>query len=73
MWLLKLAVALTALCLVCGDTKTDKPAEQRVSRSKRRGGDTLKGPNVCGSRHQTYCCPGWKTLTGGNQCIVRKC
>ncbi|KAL7823602.1 hypothetical protein AOLI_G00330530 [Acnodon oligacanthus] len=44
MWLLKLAVALTALCLVCGDTKTDKPAEQRVSRSKRRGGDTLKGP-----------------------------
>uniref|UniRef100_A0AAR2LSK7 Fibrillin 1 n=1 Tax=Pygocentrus nattereri TaxID=42514 RepID=A0AAR2LSK7_PYGNA len=30
-------------------------------------------PNVCGSRHQTYCCPGWKTLTGGNQCIVPIC
>lgn len=46
MWLLKFAVGLTAaLCVVCGETKTDKPAEQRVSRSKRRGGgqDALKG------------------------------
>ncbi|XP_049339341.1 fibrillin-1 isoform X2 [Astyanax mexicanus] len=75
MWLLKLAVGLGVLYIACGDTKTDKPAEQRVSRSKRRGGgqDILKGPNVCGSRHQTYCCPGWKTLTGGNQCIVPIC
>ncbi|KTF82614.1 hypothetical protein cypCar_00043354, partial [Cyprinus carpio] len=30
-------------------------------------------PNVCGSRHHAYCCPGWKTLTGGNQCIVPIC
>ncbi|KTF90602.1 hypothetical protein cypCar_00035549 [Cyprinus carpio] len=28
------------------------------------------GPNVCGSRFHSYCCPGWKTLPGGNQCIV---
>ncbi|KAI9520507.1 hypothetical protein NQZ68_017208 [Dissostichus eleginoides] len=28
-------------------------------------------PNVCGSRFHSYCCPGWKTLPGGNQCIVR--
>ncbi|KAK2522105.1 hypothetical protein Q9233_010663 [Columba guinea] len=28
-------------------------------------------PNVCGSRYNAYCCPGWKTLPGGNQCIVR--
>uniref|UniRef100_H2LL33 Fibrillin 2b n=1 Tax=Oryzias latipes TaxID=8090 RepID=H2LL33_ORYLA len=27
-------------------------------------------PNVCGSRFNSYCCPGWKTLAGGNQCIV---
>lgn len=27
---------------------------------------------MCGSRNNAYCCPGWKTLTGGNQCIVRK-
>uniref|UniRef100_A0A670KEG4 Fibrillin 3 n=1 Tax=Podarcis muralis TaxID=64176 RepID=A0A670KEG4_PODMU len=27
-------------------------------------------PNVCGSRFHSYCCPGWKTLPGGNQCIV---
>uniref|UniRef100_A0A3P9NTP2 Fibrillin-1 n=1 Tax=Poecilia reticulata TaxID=8081 RepID=A0A3P9NTP2_POERE len=30
-------------------------------------------PNVCGSRNSAYCCPGWKTLTGGNQCIVPIC
>lgn len=29
-------------------------------------------PNVCGSRFHSYCCPGWKTLPGGNQCIVRE-
>lgn len=27
---------------------------------------------MCGSRFHSYCCPGWKTLSGGNQCIVRK-
>ncbi|KAF4803815.1 hypothetical protein TURU_012982 [Turdus rufiventris] len=30
-------------------------------------------PNVCGSRFRSYCCPGWKTLPGGNQCIVPIC
>ncbi|RMB94377.1 hypothetical protein DUI87_29187 [Hirundo rustica rustica] len=49
--------------------------ESRSSRAKRRGHggghDALKGPNVCGSRYNAYCCPGWKTLPGGNQCIVR--
>uniref|UniRef100_F6ZCP2 Fibrillin 1 n=1 Tax=Ornithorhynchus anatinus TaxID=9258 RepID=F6ZCP2_ORNAN len=30
-------------------------------------------PNVCGSRFNAYCCPGWKTLPGGNQCIVPIC
>ncbi|XP_067329714.1 fibrillin-2 isoform X2 [Anolis sagrei] len=43
------------------------------SRVRRRGHDTLRGPNVCGSRFHSYCCPGWKTLPGGNQCIVPIC
>uniref|UniRef100_A0AAY4E607 Fibrillin 2b n=1 Tax=Denticeps clupeoides TaxID=299321 RepID=A0AAY4E607_9TELE len=30
-------------------------------------------PNVCGSRFHSYCCPGWKTLPAGNQCIVPIC
>uniref|UniRef100_A0A663MRY9 Uncharacterized protein n=1 Tax=Athene cunicularia TaxID=194338 RepID=A0A663MRY9_ATHCN len=33
----------------------------------------IAGPNVCGSRFHSYCCPGWKTLPGGNQCIVPIC
>ncbi|XP_043916738.1 fibrillin-2 [Protopterus annectens] len=44
------------------------------NRPRRKGQqDVLRGPNVCGSRFQTYCCPGWKTLPGGNQCIVPIC
>ncbi|KYO20614.1 hypothetical protein Y1Q_0012514 [Alligator mississippiensis] len=43
-----------------------------AARVRRRGQqDVLRGPNVCGSRFHSYCCPGWKTLPGGNQCIVR--
>lgn len=30
-------------------------------------------PNVCGSRFHAYCCPGWRTLPGGHQCVVREC
>uniref|UniRef100_A0A4W3HSE0 Fibrillin-2 n=1 Tax=Callorhinchus milii TaxID=7868 RepID=A0A4W3HSE0_CALMI len=45
-----------------------------TNRVRRRGQhDTLRGPNVCGSRFHSYCCPGWKTLPGGNQCIVPIC
>ncbi|KAM9367882.1 fibrillin-2 [Phaethornis superciliosus] len=45
-----------------------------AARVRRRGQqDVLRGPNVCGSRFHSYCCPGWKTLPGGNQCIVPIC
>ncbi|NWU86044.1 FBN2 protein, partial [Onychorhynchus coronatus] len=45
-----------------------------AGRVRRRGQqDALRGPNVCGSRFHLYCCPGWKTLPGGNQCIVPIC
>ncbi|KAM4878543.1 LOW QUALITY PROTEIN: fibrillin-2 [Sylvia borin] len=41
---------------------------------RRRGQqDPLRGPNVCGSRFCSFCCSGWKTLPGGNQCIVPIC
>ncbi|XP_021100835.1 fibrillin-3 isoform X3 [Heterocephalus glaber] len=44
---------------------------------RRRGGPgilgVLHGPNVCGSRFHAYCCPGWRTLPGGNQCVVPVC
>ncbi|TFK13166.1 aminopeptidase Q [Platysternon megacephalum] len=63
-----------------GNLEADNVKETRASRAKRRGQgggggghDALKGPNVCGSRYNAYCCPGWKTLPGGNQCIVPIC
>ncbi|KAM9409241.1 fibrillin-1 isoform 1-T1 [Pholidichthys leucotaenia] len=87
--LLQLALALVALLSLCAelrdaaevvsvDIEETEPvtnqADTRASRAKRRGGsDVLRGPNVCGSRSNAYCCPGWKTLTGGNQCIVPIC
>ncbi|XP_048832997.1 fibrillin-2b isoform X7 [Brienomyrus brachyistius] len=50
------------------------PTEEReAQRVRRRGPESLRGPNVCGSRFHSYCCPGWKTLPGGNQCIVPIC
>ncbi|XP_069078600.1 fibrillin-1 [Pleurodeles waltl] len=66
------------------DPEADGVKETRANRAKRRGGtggagaggaghDVLKGPNVCGTRYSAYCCPGWKTLPGGNQCIVPIC
>ncbi|XP_061331610.1 fibrillin-2 [Pezoporus flaviventris] len=49
-------------------------AGSAAGRVRRRGQqDVLRGPNVCGSRFRSYCCPGWKTLPGGNQCIVPIC
>ncbi|CAM9897004.1 unnamed protein product [Lampetra planeri] len=60
-----------------GDFQAERfaPAEEGpVARAPRRGRhDALRGPNVCGSRFHSYCCPGWKTLPGGNQCIVPIC
>ncbi|XP_035666438.1 fibrillin-2-like isoform X3 [Branchiostoma floridae] len=49
--------------------------ESDVGRVKRTGksASVLTGPNVCGSRFQSYCCPGWRTLPSGNQCIVPIC
>ncbi|XP_042178990.1 fibrillin-2b isoform X2 [Oncorhynchus tshawytscha] len=52
---------------------TGKVDEREVQRVRRRGQETLRGPNVCGSRFHSYCCPGWKTLPAGNQCIVPIC
>ncbi|XP_043990687.1 fibrillin-1 isoform X2 [Gambusia affinis] len=85
--LLQLAVALLASLSLLGglggaaeevDTEDSEAVtrhtDTRANRAKRRGGtDVLRGPNVCGSRNSAYCCPGWKTLTGGNQCIVPIC
>ncbi|KAK6492730.1 fibrillin-2 [Huso huso] len=54
--------------------KPDEEKEMTPNRVRRRGQqDVLRGPNVCGSRFNSYCCPGWKTLPGGNQCIVPIC
>ncbi|KAL7855284.1 hypothetical protein SRHO_G00174740 [Serrasalmus rhombeus] len=50
-----------------------KPEGEVQQRVRRRGQESLRGPNVCGSRFHSYCCPGWKTLPGGNQCIVPIC
>ncbi|XP_061481297.1 fibrillin-2 [Rhineura floridana] len=53
---------------------TASAAAAAANRLRRRGQqDVLRGPNVCGSRFHSYCCPGWKTLPGGNQCIVPIC
>ncbi|XP_054439323.1 fibrillin-3 [Pteronotus mesoamericanus] len=30
-------------------------------------------PHVCGSRFHAYCCPGWRTLPGRNQCVMPVC
>ncbi|XP_005746909.1 fibrillin-1 isoform X1 [Pundamilia nyererei] len=81
---LAVTVALLSLCAEAKDAAevadteitelATKQTDTRASRAKRRGGtDVLRGPNVCGSRNNAYCCPGWKTLTGGNQCIVPIC
>ncbi|GAA6079451.1 fibrillin-1 [Tachysurus ichikawai] len=73
-WLRLLILGFWSALVVFGATEDSKPEQKEVSRTKRRGNTGqlgLKGPNVCGTRQHSYCCPGWKTLTGGNQCIVR--
>ncbi|XP_074783839.1 fibrillin-2-like [Athene noctua] len=84
LWLARFMLGCTAVMYVEqaqgqyeGDLQTDRFAgyeeRQPANRVRRRGQDTLRGPNVCGSRFHSYCCPGWKTLPGGNQCIVPIC
>uniref|UniRef100_A0A8V1AHK9 Fibrillin 2 n=1 Tax=Gallus gallus TaxID=9031 RepID=A0A8V1AHK9_CHICK len=84
LWLARFMLGCTAVLYVEqaqgqyeGDLQTDRFAgyeeRQPANRVRRRGQDTLRGPNVCGSRFHSYCCPGWKTLPGGNQCIVPIC
>uniref|UniRef100_A0A5F8H1B1 Fibrillin 3 n=1 Tax=Monodelphis domestica TaxID=13616 RepID=A0A5F8H1B1_MONDO len=81
-WMTQILLGWTTLvCLVQaqweGAIRTDRPTGSEetpaLSRVRRRGFDTLRGPNVCGSRFHSYCCPGWRTLPGGNQCIVPIC
>ncbi|XP_030580184.1 fibrillin-2-like isoform X2 [Archocentrus centrarchus] len=43
---------------------------REVLRVRRHSQETLRGPNVCGTRSHPHCCPGWKTLPGGNLCII---
>ncbi|KAM6168126.1 fibrillin-3 [Erethizon dorsatum] len=71
--LARLLLAWVALsCLAGGQGHWDRavgPAGAgRVLRQGSPG--ILQGPNVCGSRFHAYCCPGWRTLPGGNRCVV---
>uniref|UniRef100_A0A8D2GT02 Fibrillin 3 n=1 Tax=Urocitellus parryii TaxID=9999 RepID=A0A8D2GT02_UROPR len=62
-------------CVVGGHGHWDGAMEPAApGRVRRRGSPgILQGPNVCGSRLHPYCCPGWRTLPGGNQCVVPVC
>nr|XP_021561177.1 fibrillin-3 [Neomonachus schauinslandi] len=74
--LARLLLAWTALlCVVGVQGRWDRALESAgPGRVHRRGSPgILQGPNVCGSRFHTYCCPGWRTLPGGNQCVVPVC
>ncbi|XP_049983407.1 fibrillin-3 isoform X3 [Alexandromys fortis] len=53
--------------------ETLKSASPDHVRRRGRPAIILQGPNVCGSRFHAYCCPGWRTLPGRNQCIVPVC
>uniref|UniRef100_A0A8C9CX13 Fibrillin 3 n=1 Tax=Panthera leo TaxID=9689 RepID=A0A8C9CX13_PANLE len=71
-----LLLAWTALlCMVGVHGRWDRALESAgPGRVRRRGSPgILQGPNVCGSRFHAYCCPGWRTLPGGNQCVVPVC
>uniref|UniRef100_A0A452UGX3 Fibrillin 3 n=1 Tax=Ursus maritimus TaxID=29073 RepID=A0A452UGX3_URSMA len=72
----RLLLAWTALlCMVGVQGRWDRALESAgPGRVRRRGSPgVLQGPNVCGSRFHAYCCPGWRTLPGGNQCVVPVC
>ncbi|XP_058393999.1 fibrillin-3 [Diceros bicornis minor] len=74
--LARLLLAGTALSCVAGvQGRWDGAVEAAgPGRVRRRGSPgVLQGPNVCGSRFHAYCCPGWRTLPGGNQCVVPVC
>ncbi|XP_025772212.1 fibrillin-3 [Puma concolor] len=74
--LARLLLAWTALlCVVGVHGRWDRALESAgPGRVQRRGSPgILQGPNVCGSRFHAYCCPGWRTLPGGNQCVVPVC
>uniref|UniRef100_A0A8C2A5X6 Fibrillin-1 n=1 Tax=Cyprinus carpio TaxID=7962 RepID=A0A8C2A5X6_CYPCA len=43
------------------------------SQRREKHPETLRGPNVCGSGLQSYCCPGWKTLPAGKRCVLPIC
>ncbi|XP_045405469.1 fibrillin-3 [Lemur catta] len=74
--LAQLLLVWTALsCVVGGQGRWDGAVEAAgPGRVRRRGSaGILQGPNVCGSRFHAYCCPGWRTLPGGSQCVVPIC
>ncbi|XP_025841448.2 fibrillin-3 isoform X4 [Vulpes vulpes] len=66
---------MALLCVVHVQGRWDRALESAgPGRVRRRGSPgILQGPNVCGSRFHAYCCPGWRTLPGGNQCVVPVC
>ncbi|XP_023560870.1 fibrillin-3 isoform X3 [Octodon degus] len=72
-WLLLVWVALS--CVAGGQGHWDRAVGPAgVGRVRRRGSPgILQGPHVCGPRFHAYCCPGWRTLPGGNQCVVPIC
>ncbi|KAB1259263.1 Fibrillin-2 [Camelus dromedarius] len=74
--LARLLLAWTVLLCVAGvQGRWDGAVESAgLGRMRRRGSPgVLQGPNVCGSRFHAYCCPGWRTLPGGNQCVMPVC
>ncbi|KAI8508113.1 Fibrillin 3 [Branchiostoma belcheri] len=72
-WCYCCLITLVGYGLVTGEQEPLEGID--VGRVKRTGksASVLTGPNVCGSRFQSYCCPGWRTLPSGNQCIVPIC
>ncbi|XP_052610644.1 fibrillin-3 isoform X2 [Peromyscus californicus insignis] len=71
-----LLALVVLLCMENGQGHWDETLESASPGHVRRRGRpaiVLQGPNVCGSRFHAYCCPGWRTLPGRNQCIVPVC